>query len=479
MGLGLILFILVLLVFLTAFIVFIVKAGRQWGALHIVLLSILFIESWVFLYFAAGVQHERVRATRDAHRYTEEAQSAIARGNLLRFGAADAPYDSLEALIPVQGLLDRLTIDRGRVWRSLRFNNRRDKLIDLSFQANVSDTDFEGQQNSPQGQPVTAASLPENLIVYAFEEITDEQGYPLPVFYLGEFRVQKSDTISGEITLEATRPILSLHSARIDNGSDSWALYEMMPIDNHVAFSAPGSEPTGEAIFGRPEEDQIRQLLKGAPESVVNSYLRDGMRALDEDEDRPETIWVELRLLAEYQIDVDSDQSADATSGGYFDSTGRSIDDRLKRKEALNLNPAELRDNRIVVTEAVAKDLVDQNKAERVQKVFVRPLNDYFGLLNRYYARSFELEEKMVYYRYQSALIEQANKNGLDMLAQSQIENRELSDDLTNFKREIQFLSEANEASNESLQSLRQKLSRMYRVLQEYHQRLMLSSSSS
>jgi hypothetical protein len=313
--------------------------------------------------------------------------------------------------------------------------------------------------------------------VYAFEEKLDEQGYPLPVFYLGEYRVVRSDSASGEMTIESTMHILAMHQARIDEGSDSWTLYEMLPIDSHVAFSAPGSEPTDEAIFGRPEEDEIRRLLEGAPEALIANYLRDGQRALDED--RPETVWEQLNLLTDYEIDVDSDQSADATISGYFDQVGRSIDIRLKRNERVILNPAELRDNRIVVTETVARDLVNRGTAERVQRIFVRPLNDYLGLFNRYYAQSFELDERVKYYQYQNELIDQANQNGQQMLARRQKENQLLSEDFSNFQREIQFLNGANEEATQSLQSLKQRLSRLYRALQEHHQRLMLSSANS
>lgn len=474
MGLGLILFILVLLVFLTAFIVFLVKSARQWGALHIVLLSFLFIESWVFLYFTAGVQHERVRATRDAHRFREEAEEAIARGNRLRFGSVDAPYDSLEAIIPVQGQLERLSIDRGRVWRQLSLINRTENRIDLSLQSAAPDLDLD-EPGAPAVQLAVGASLPEDLVVYAFDEQLDEQGYPLPVFYLGEFRVVSSDADSGEVTLESTLPMLAIHQTRIDEGAENWTLYEMLPIDSHVAFSAPGSEPTDEAIFGRPEEDEIRRLLDGAPEAVISSYLRNGQAALEED--RPETIWEHLNLLTEYEIDVDSDQSADATISGYFDQVGRSIDIRLKRDERVSLNPAELRDNRIVVTQAVARDLIDRGIAERVQQIFVRPLNDYLGLFNRYFSQSFDLDERIKYYQYQNELIDQANQNGQQLVAYRQKENQLLTEDLSNFQREVQFLSEANEEGSQSVQTFKRRLSRLYRALQEHHQQLMLSGA--
>ena len=329
MGLSGILFILVLLIFLTVFIVMIVKSARAWGALNIVLLSILFIQCWVFMVFTAGVHHERVRATKDAHTQRERARLALAESKRLRYGTVDAPIDSLEAVVPVQGRLERLTIDRGRVWRRLTFVGQQAISIRLNVQTAQVPQDPLAEEPAPAVSVAAGSSLPENLVVYAFEEQPDDEGHPLPVFYLGEYRVTRNDAASGEITIESTLPFHPLHQARIAQGVDSWTLYELLPIDSHSAFAALGAEPNDEYIFGRPDEERIRELLAGVPESVLDGYLRDGQRASEND--RPETIWEQISLLRELQVDVDSDQSADATISGYFDQTGRSIDLRLKR----------------------------------------------------------------------------------------------------------------------------------------------------
>lgn len=479
MGLGLIIFILVILVALTCFIVFLVKTARYWGVLHSILLCVLFIESWFFLYFTAGVQYERVRATRDAYRFRQEAEKAIKDGQVLRFGLVDAPYDSLEAVLPVQGQLERLTIDRGRVWRQLGFVGSADNGVELvaqAPQAAASDLD------DGTGQPPAAAapagsqgvSLPQDLVVYAFEEKVDDLGYPLPVFYLGEYRVTKSDPATGAIGLQSTLPLHAMHRARIEAGTSSWTLYEMLPIDSHQAFAAAGSEPNEETIFGRPDDEQIRQLLQGVPESTLNAYLRDGQKASDDD--RPESIWEQINLLTDYQVDVDSDQSADATVSGYFDQVGRSIDVRLKRNEPVSLAPGELRDNRVVVLESVARELIERGAAERVQRIFVRPLNDYLGIFNRFHAKRFELDERTKYYQFQNQLIDQANQAGQNMLAVRQKENQLLTSDLSGFQKEVQFLNSAVDQASADLDQLKKDLSSLYRAIQEHHRQLLVGS---
>jgi len=472
MGLGQILFLLVILIALTLFIVFLVKTARHWGVWHSILLSVLFIESWVFLYFTAGVQYERVRATRDAYRFRQEAESAIQTGRSLRFGSVDAPYDSLEAVLPVQGQLERLTIDRGRVWRQLTFVSSSGNQVELVVQAPQPAADLADGAPAETRQPTAGGvSLPQDLVVYAFEEKVNDLGYPLPVYYLGEYRVTKSDPATGAIGLESTLPLHAMHRARIDQGTPNWTLYEMLPIDSHQAFVAAGSEPNDEAIFGRPDDEQIRNLLQGVPEPVLSDYLKDGQKASDDD--RPETIWEQVNLLSDYQVDVDSDQSADATVSGYFDQVGRSIDIRLKRNEPVSLAPGELRDNRVVVIESVARELIARGEAERVQRIFVRPLNDYLGIFNRVHAKGFELEERTKYYQFQNQLIDQANQAGQNMLAIRQKENQLLASDLGGFQKEIQFLDSAVSQAESDLEKLKKDLSQLYRAIQEHHRQLL------
>ncbi|MBX3422142.1 MAG: hypothetical protein KF752_11365 [Pirellulaceae bacterium] len=475
MGLGGILFILVVLICLILFIVAIVKTARMWGALHIVLLCILFIQIWVFLIFTAGVQHERVRATKEAATQTERAKRVTAETNRLRFGSIDAPVDSLEAVVPVQARLERLTIDRGRVWRQLRFEGQQDNRIQLTLAAPSAKADATDGQPPAAAPATSGASLPANLVVYGFAEELDSEGQPLPVYYLGEYRVVDSAATGGRITIESTLPIHPLHQARIAQGLDGWTLYELLPIDSHVAFAAPGSEPSDEAIFGRMDEEAIQQLLAGVPESVMSAYLRDGQRASEDD--RPEMIWEQVSLLKDHQETVDSGQNADATISGYFDPQGLSVDLRLKRHGQVELSPSDVRDNRIVVIESAARDWISKGIAERVQRLFVRPLNDYLGLFNRKYATAFELQERVKYYQYQNQLMEQATQTAQEMLAKRQQEKQLLSSDISHYQTEITALELAVTAAQSDLEKLKTDLSRLYQAIQQYHQQLISSGS--
>jgi hypothetical protein len=476
MGLGGILFILAVLVSLILFIVFVVKTAREAGPFHIVMMSLLFIECWVFMVFVAGVQHSRVRATKDAKKEADRAAQVTLEVAKLRYGLASDPEEAQDAVIPVQGMLDRLTIDRGRVWRQVTFVKHakvqdRDQ-VQLSLQtAQVAAPADPSNPAVPAAPPAAAGrSLPTNLVVYGFHEQLDAEGRPLPVFYLGEYKVVASDEATGSVTLEGTQTSLPQHQARIAQGTESWTLYELLPIDSHTAFSAPGSVPSTEAVFGRPDEEKIKELLAGAPPDVLKAYLQDGQRAADSDS--PESIWSLLNLLKELKKDVDSDQSADATVSGYFDNIGRSIDIRLRRSEEVTLDPSTLKDNLVVVIESEAKKLIADGTAEQVQRVFVRPLNDYEELFNMNAARDFELSERIKYFQHHSQLIDLANTDGQSMLAERQKEKQLLDSDLSNYKKEIEVLNSAVAEATSEVDVLKKELSRMYQEIQGRRDRL-------
>ena len=469
MGLGGILFILAVLVSLILFIVFIVKAARAWGAFQIVLLSIIFIECWVFMVFTAGVHQERVLATVAASKEAKRLKDAISGLDQLKYGNASDPEDSLDAVVPTQGKLDRMTIDRGRVWRQVTFiqhtpGQGKDQ-VQLSLRAATVSAPADPNNPAPAPAPAAAGrSLPANMVLYGFHEQTTPEGQPLPTYYLGEYKVVSSDEATGTATLESTRSLQKFQQERLKAGTESWTLYELLPIDSHTAFKAEGSSPSDDEVFGRADEEKLKELLAGTPPEVIESYLNDGKRA--KDQDAPETIWSLINLTKDLKRDVDSDQTADATLSGYFDQSGRAIDIRLKRGEVVSLDPSNMKDNRIVVIESEAKKMIGEGVAQLVQNVYVRPLNDYEELFNILSGRGFEITEKIRYYQHQSSLITTANQDGQTMLAERQKEKQMLEADLSNYKKEIDVLNAAVAEATNDLETLRKELSRMYQEIQ-------------
>jgi hypothetical protein len=476
MGLGGILILLLLIVSLIVFIYIIVMTARNWGVLHTILLCTLFIECWVFMVFSAGVQSLRVKYTRDAKVAMEQAEREAERTKVLQYGTFSE--GKLEAVVPVKGMLRRLTADRGRVWRQLSMlqSNNGEYLLQMaSLDSGVADASdlIEGGAAAPAA-PATSESLPANLVVYAFAEELTETGIPKPIFYLGEFVVTQSQ--AGQVSLKPTLPLLDSQNQRIASGNAaSWMLYELLPIDSHEAFVEEGSEPSNEAAFGRMDPEVIQGLFTGISdgmrEKVIDAYVRDGLRATPNDE--PKSIWLQLKILASSDIDVDSTEEANATVGGYFDSIGRSVDTRLQREGKKPVTMSEEMNRELIIFKEdnvtdrpLIKQLLDGNKAEILQRLYVRPLNDYEEAFNRLFVRSHELGERITLVQRESAEISKANQLGTEMIGFRQVENQKLAFDLENYQKEIAVLTAATESASQELDALKKRMSGLYQSIQ-------------
>ena len=302
MTLGGIVILLLLVASLIIFIYLIVISARGWGALHTVMLSFLFIECWVFMIFSAGVLHRRVGWLKQWDSLTIKAEKSEATAERLNWGENIAP-DEPDSIILAKGALRRLTADRGRVWRRLELASSDGGVFKLDIKAPAPAQDLSAD---PSAAPAAAAAtavdaattLPINLVVHAFAEEGNEQNQALPAFYLGEFKVTASQ--AGQVTLS---PTLTLEANQLEmvksGGAGTWALYELLPLDSHTAFAAPGSKATEDEIFGHMDEEKVTALLQRIPEDrrkkVLEDYLRDGQKAKADGSDPVASRWGECR----------------------------------------------------------------------------------------------------------------------------------------------------------------------------------------
>ncbi len=295
--------------------------------------------------------------------------------------------------MPLKGRVRQLTADRGRVWRGEEFLQAAGGTFDLQMPTVI------GEDGAAAAGP-NSDSLPQGLVVYAFgEEITqvDDQQYALPKTFLGEFNVNTSQ--NGQISLSPLRQLGQ--QAQNAANAGTWTLYELMPLDSHKAFAAPGSSSTEEEIFGHMEEETLADLFADLAEpmrsEVVNRYLNDGKQATAA---TPQSnLWIQIQLKEAIEEDVDSSEVANATERGYFDLTGRAIDGRIKHGKGeegptISLTPDNTRGKLIVLKEeAVEKH--DATTFDEAQQINVRPLNDYEKMFNEFAIRDKELDEQI------------------------------------------------------------------------------------
>ena len=473
MTLGGIIILLLLVASLIIFIYLIVISARGWGALHTVMLCFLFIECWVFMIFSAGVLHRRVGWLAQADKLEKKTVKTEAEVELKIWGGENIAPDEPDSIVLARGALRRLTADRGRVWRRLELVSSDAGVYKLEMKASAPAQDLAATDPAAPVAPAvpvdSATSLPANLVVHCFSEEANEQNQALPAYYLGEFKITASQ--AGQVTLSPTLP---LEPAQIEmvksGGAPTWALYELLPLDSHTAFAAPMSKPDEEMIFGRMDQASLESLLSRIPDDrrqkVLDDYLRDGTKAKTDGSDPPASRWVNVKLLKEYSIDVDG-VDAIATELGFFDSQGRSVDSRLKRKNVegdLKLSTDITKP--IVLKSEAAEKLIASGIAELVAPYFVRPLIDYQEAFNSTYVRRHEVNERIALFKREAVELTKANAAGQEMISFRQIENQQLTSDLGNYKKEDEVLKKEAALKEEELATMKAKITEMYRQIQ-------------
>lgn len=466
MGLGgiLVLVALVFSVFIFGYLVY--RAAAGWGVLHAILISLLFIECWVFLVFSAGVQGFRVKHTKDAAENTEKALAAAELTEELRWG--DYNDKNLNAYIPAKNALRRLSTDRGRVWRRVSFIRRDNN--DFSMMLAADALPGANANGDPAGAPVGSESLPAELVIYAFSEELNAEGQPLPSQYLGEFTVKSSD--NGAVVLSPSMKLTPTQQQLVGQAS-SWTLFELLPADTHDAFAEIGSESADEEIFGHMDEAALNELFAGIPEengrraAVVRNYLRDGTQA-DESNDPLGNLWYQVRMLKTVKVNVDNTGDSADTDRTYFDVDGRAIDTRLKRTEdngVVQLTP-EIRDQRIVLAEPDAQALIDAGNAELVRKIFVRTLRDYRQEFSIQTISLQEVLERIDAFTRARDEMTAFNAEGQRMLAEEQTVQTNLQQDLAGYTREVEVLTSAAMQAETELSDLKATIRNLYNSVQ-------------
>lgn len=381
------------LVSLIVFIVLLVKAFQSWGVVHTILLTILFIECWTFLFFAAGVAHHRIAITKKHDELVAKVEKQQKELDLEMFGDRLDPKFDLTKFVPLTNELNRLTLERGRVWRGAALqktspaNGKNPSTATLQLPPRVSNlpaTTPEGAAGAAGADavavaPSTETGLAPESVVYLFGEKQAQVG-SLPEFYLGEFVVKESkDQL---ITVSPTIPLTKEQDTAI-LGYPSWAIYEVMPLDSHTVFAAEGSSFEQNAVFGRMDSEDISKIFEAAfagcplteaeKARILDTYLKDGGPASDDTP--PELLGYHVKFLKDFSEAVDAKGLRLPLEGSYHDSEGNMIDDRLKREA-----PAEFTfraDDAYVLDAGSADKLQANGTIETRSRIFMRQLIDY------------------------------------------------------------------------------------------------------
>ncbi|MFO0922603.1 MAG: hypothetical protein U0905_08980 [Pirellulales bacterium] len=473
MGILGIVFLLLVLIGFGIFIYLIVKTAHGWGALQTTTLFFLLFSTLVYLYSAAIIAKRRVGWVRVHDKMQKTLEDLQKEETKLKYGDLTSTAQDNDALIPALAHLTRLISDRGRVWKNTTLQN---------FDANTDEylirlPNRAGQD--PAAAPAAPANneklLDEQLVVYAFAEAQNASGVFVPSFYLGEFIVDKASGLDAK--LKPTAPLLPMQKAQITSGGATrWSIFELMPLDAHEVFAAEGSQSSESGYFGRMDETQIRQTLgiaeNASPqaEAMLAPYLKDGTEAAQNLD--PEYLWILVEFTKEYSIDVDSKEKRVATEGGFFDSIGRTVDERLKRgaeQVEVKFTPGDQR----LLWKGAADDLIAKDIAKPVRRVYVRPLNNYANSFRDLRQTILTTIQRIDYFKRENGIVQETNQIGLDQIASLQAISQKLEADLGQVKKEAEVAHSEVDRLEQELGSLKSKLVASFQRIQDMHSQIL------
>ncbi len=492
MSLGGILILVLLVVSLAIFIYLIVLTARSWNVLHTVMLCILFIECWTFAFLTANVLDRRLAELKDFHETSQKLTKVRADVQKLMYGG-DNIAEEQDALIPLSGEVRRLTADRGRVWRNATKINIENQQVRVDLAAKTPEVNADGlTADAPAAAGAGVQdSIPQDMVVYAFAQGLDDPAAAaapadpnadptasaatkvsalLPKAYLGEFKVVESTP--GQVLLRA---ITTLEPAQIQaiNNESTWTLYEMLPQDSHETFAATGSQASENEMFGRMDEQQLNAAFAEVPEEndrrkkLIASYLHDGQPAVETDP--PRDVWLQVEVAKPFELDVDSDEQNNATVGGYFDASGRTVDIRIKRGEEKKVTLAE--GQRLLLPQDRANEMIGRGEVKLIQRIYVRPLNAYEKGYGHLKVRRDEVLRLIDVTKRELAVLEEANQLGLTMTSNRQVEREKLEADKQMYEKELAIINVELKAITDKYQSDRAELIKYYRLLEADHNR--------
>jgi len=478
----------VLIILVIAFFVVVYKAAIHWRWYQIVAACFTMIFAVAWLFPTAGVLQSRSAWHQKKEQLEVRFESSDVEQKRIKYGNPGDPTAG-EGVVTLSQRLAKVGVEAGRRWRSLRMQNADQNAITLAQPPPVVPPGDGDDAARP-----TVPLVPESMVVYGFAE-GQVAGIdsPIPVFYLGEFKVTASTP--NQVTLA---PTAALEQAQVEaiaqNKARNWSLYELLPLDGHSPFVAAGSTPDNDNLFGRIDGDLVRQTLQAAarsmgeaganPEVLANlqqrrtatleSYLRSGTQS--EQDDPPISRWVKIEFLKNHRIEVDSEDERGALDGGFFDGSGRAVDTRLQRSDDRFVQFRT--GDQITVMEEYADQLIDEAIAKPINRYFVRPLNDYRFVLRRIRLRLAELTNQQKELEFERQVLEDAIAATDNMTTSAQSEKLKLEQDLEQSTQETAALTDYVAKLQANVAETRKNLMELYQSNQQLVERLQLIDRS-
>lgn len=457
----------ILLALVALFFIFLTYMNtKTWRWLHVTITIILFIACIPFGVYAAMAMKTRLAWIDLYDKLDKELATTTNAFELATYGDPADVEGNTESVVDLRGKLGRVILDRGRVWRGVTATPATATPNGPSYVISMQPP----QDPALPAAPVEKHNIAIKTVLFAFKEGPTADGFSVPRFFLGEFRVTAASDAS--ITIEPAMPMTNDQMGVAANpnpftppgmqptGPGTWVLYEVMPVDGHEWFAGKTDQEIRELI-----PQPLTGLAPPDYEKFIAQFVRDG-QAADEVNDPPDTIWYEVEFLKPYTVTVDAAAVVSVDEPlPPFDAQGRAVLDRLRLAKPGD-PPADAEfavGDTGIFDKQTADQLIADMTAKKLRPIYRRRLVDFELKLHGVHSQIVDLDSRIRALTLDVASI-QASKDKADSQATLLEDFRtKLSDDLAKVKFEVAELTKYGDAVATRLAEVRGELSQLYR----------------
>ena len=476
-------------------------AAQTWQAWQAVLVVLLFLMVFFGCMLTASTLKVQKRWRDGYNTLVSRIDSeTINHERLLRGSASDGELGILQ----MEGEARRLIGERGRVWRGLRLADLGEGqlIFDTSGWAAAGcqnlggavdeDEDFDDDEldeeeaqdgdaaADPAAAPAESLGLEPEAVVYAFKEVaignlpaerqaailgddTDlanrdgKKRCKVPYYYMGEFRVvANADGNPRALVVSPTMSLTENQLAKLDEEGGTWVLYEMMPADSHDAFTGLSRE----AIAGL--LPNTGGLDRAEYDKLIAEYARDMTQG--DPNDPPDRQWMTVKFTQPHSevvdVELQDDGAESPLADAMFDPNGRSLVATLSQGATTDFEEGD----EVTFDSATAQRLVDDEKAEQVDRFYVRQLRDYAHYYRSYHGSIESLTREISAAEADVAKLTAAIDQLKRHVEHGEQQQQALEFDIDGLAKERQVLTRYSELLTSKWNEVRGELSRLYRT---------------
>ncbi|MFT7641950.1 MAG: hypothetical protein ACI9G1_003706 [Pirellulaceae bacterium] len=464
--------------------------SKTWKFVHVTFSLFTFAAAITFIVFLSLTMKTHSAWRSIGETLEADIKRVTAENELTLNGNPNDPASARNSIRFLRQELDRVTLDRGRVWRECTIVNSSVSGISGSVtvelpaprrvQANVpapapapAPDPADPADPAPPVEPapvvVAGVGLEADALVYVFQEQEftppGMAAVKIPKIYVGEFRVTAVNNT--QVQMIPTMPVFQ--GNLLQPGAGTWTIHATMPIDTHFTVRNDSNALVLDWLDMPLEMDEqdMNDLMAGV--ATKDQYLRDfGPTQADDPDD---AVWHKVEFIKRAAgLPVDSNSTYAQLAGDYFDASGLAVEQRLRRGEDVEIVAGMVG----IFDQAKAKELVSAGLCDEstVEHIYVRPLRDYQVYFRDIYDRRLSLVRLNQQVNTDVNIVVSANTTSDKFKALKISEKTDLETDLKGYQQELAELSQFSTALKSQKVAVQDRLRQLYRETVRIEERL-------